>query len=295
MTSGAGLMYAGIAIVWAAVLIPMWLRGHDSTEGSRSAERFGQAMRVLSRRPDSEDSDEDHLNRTEVPPQPTRSSTEAHITERRTSNRSGKRRASLARRRARTLAVVAGATLLLAVLAVAGVLPLWAPLPGVTLLVAFVVHLRNQALRSNALRARRASPQARPAQLGDAPTTDPSPEGAPAEVEQPRRRSQFVSGPSRAMVVETKRVGGELEDEVWRPNPLPLPTYVTAPKAVRPIKVIDLTTPGAWSSGHLIDDETAAVEDLLAAELAADELDLLLEHEAKGPADADPDRRAVGD
>ena len=92
-----------------------------------------------------------------------------------------------------------------------------------------------------------------------------------------RSASGFVSGPSRAVVVETKgaRTGADVTvaaaerpadeqhlpeqgpgeaDETWRPNELPLPTYVTAPKAIRPIKVIDLTSPGAWSSGRLLED-----------------------------------------
>lgn len=33
----------------------------------------------------------------------------------------------------------------------------------------------------------------------------------------------------------------------WTPNNIPAPTYVTAPKAVVPRRVIDLTSPGAWS------------------------------------------------
>ena len=48
--SGSGLIYAAIAMLWAAVLIPMWLRNHDTASENRSAERFGQAMRVLSRK-----------------------------------------------------------------------------------------------------------------------------------------------------------------------------------------------------------------------------------------------------
>ncbi len=47
---GSGLIYAAIAIMWAVVLIPMWLRNHDTAAENRSAERFGQAMRVLSRK-----------------------------------------------------------------------------------------------------------------------------------------------------------------------------------------------------------------------------------------------------
>ena len=44
------MIYAAIAIMWAVVLIPMWLRNHDTAAENRSAERFGQAMRVLSRK-----------------------------------------------------------------------------------------------------------------------------------------------------------------------------------------------------------------------------------------------------
>ena len=39
---------------------------------------------------------------------------------------------------------------------------------------------------------------------------------------------------------------------------MPLPTYVLAPKAPRSVRVIDLTKPGAWTSGHLDEDELAA-------------------------------------
>jgi hypothetical protein len=40
----------------------------------------------------------------------------------------------------------------------------------------------------------------------------------------------------------------------WQPNEVPLPTYVTAPKAIQPKRVIDLTEPGKWS------DEQEALE-----------------------------------
>ena len=341
MTSGAGLMYAGIAVLWAAVLIPMWLRGHDNTVESRSAERFGQAMRVLSRRPGADDGQDRAASDTseqepsprvapaqDSPPRRTvsaASSEAATATPRPSSARRPQRqtaqtRTSLARRRARTLAGLAGVTLLVGLLAVVGVLPVWVPVPVLVLLVAFVVNLRNQAKRSEALRTRRQIP-------GTASYQPPAAESAPTAVadhtvgEQRRRRSRFVSGPSRAVEVETKRVGSATaaevsgdqlaeqpatadatagDDEAWRPNPLPLPTYVTAPKAMRPIKVIDLTTPGAWTSGRFLEDEAAAEEDLLAASLAADELDALLEHEADGhdagsSHDGEAARRAVGD
>jgi hypothetical protein len=37
----------------------------------------------------------------------------------------------------------------------------------------------------------------------------------------------------------------------WQPQPVPLPTYVTAAKAARRVRTIDLDAPGAWTSGRL--------------------------------------------
>ncbi|HVQ87494.1 MAG TPA: hypothetical protein VMT88_04855 [Actinomycetes bacterium] len=338
MSSGAGLLYAAIVILWAAVLIPMWLRGHDSTVENRSAERFGQAMRILARRSDNQDGaqDEDELPEDqqtqpatyidaygdEVPltgqdrqvprsrdqadpaqPTPTRPrrSAIAAGTARRvlqaSRDRQSRPRPSLAHRRARTLFVLLGAALLLTLTAVVGVFAWWAPLPVIALLVAFVVHLRGQAKRNEALRARRSRPAAaNPEASAGATITEETAVSAEPEKRRHSSRATFVPGPSRAMVVETKGSTAEADDEAWQPNPLPVPTYVTAPKAVRPIKVIDLTTPGAWTSGRLIDDDAMAEEDVLAADVAADELDALLEHEAKGrDSGDDASRRAVGD
>src|SRR6201996_3173990 len=39
-----------IVLMWAIVLIPMWLRRHDDVEESRSLDRFSTAMHTLSRR-----------------------------------------------------------------------------------------------------------------------------------------------------------------------------------------------------------------------------------------------------
>jgi hypothetical protein len=200
--------------------------------------------------------------------------------------------------------VLAGLTAFLALVAVVTPVPWWAPLPVVFLLGAFVVHLRIQARQQQQRRSGTARRATEPETATDS--------GAEFE----RSASGFVSGPSRAVVVETKgaRTSAELAsntdrqgtdsemagdgEETWRPNPLPLPTYVTAPKAVRPIKVIDLTSPGAWSSGRLLEDDLAD-EDLLAAEVADEELDALLEQEVAAPPTADEhgdaERRAVGD
>ena len=40
---------------------------------------------------------------------------------------------------------------------------------------------------------------------------------------------------------------------VWTPVPLPAPTYVTAPRARRAVRTIDLSNPGSWTAAPLTD------------------------------------------
>ncbi|SNQ49919.1 conserved hypothetical protein [Frankia canadensis] len=51
----SALIWVAIVAVWGFVLIPMWLRRHDTLSEQRSTERFTVAMRVLSRRPPLDD------------------------------------------------------------------------------------------------------------------------------------------------------------------------------------------------------------------------------------------------
>jgi hypothetical protein len=212
----------------------------------------------------------------------------------------------LIQRRARTLGVLTGLTFVTLLLAAVTSLPWWAAAPFLMLTVAFVVHLRIQARQ----KIQRHQRQSRPIPSSEPKSERVKVEGAGQTASSDE--SGVVQGPSRAVVVERKGdaalaatadVAGataenvdDADDDAWRPNPLPLPTYVTAPKAVRPIKVIDLTTPGAWSSGRLFDDELAE-EDLLAAQVAEDELDALLDQEIARPAgdSENGSQRAVGD
>lgn len=319
--SASGLIYAAIALMWAAVLIPMWLRNHDTASENRSVERFGQAMRVLSRREHAAQEERRHEGEERIEtrspepapaPRPRTQSRTARRTPKVPRRRPARPPLTLAQRRARTLGVLVAMTVLLVVATPLTSLPWWTPLPVAVLLVAFVVNLRVQEVQkqrrrgSGPARRPRTSSDARSRRKGEAHPrrrARPAAEEAPLEVDE--TASGFVSGPSRAVTVETKRhaasaAAPEQDDQAWQPNPLPLPTYVTAPKAVRPIKVIDLTTPGAWTSGRLLDDGLGE-EDMLAAEVKADELDALLEYEARPPAESpgeesgDNGRRAVGD
>jgi hypothetical protein len=50
------------------------------------------------------------------------------------------------------------------------------------------------------------------------------------------------------------RVDSPVNDS-WNPVAVPVPMYVNAPKAVRPIRTIDLTKPGAWSAAQKAAEE----------------------------------------
>ena len=56
--------------------------------------------------------------------------------------------------------------------------------------------------------------------------------------------------------------------QTWEPAEVPAPTYVSAPKAIIPKRVIDLTTPGAWSD----EQERLEREALAAASPSRDEI-----------------------
>ena len=54
----------------------------------------------------------------------------------------------------------------------------------------------------------------------------------------------------------------------WQPNEIPVPTYVNAPKAVMPKRIIDLTEPGKWTD----EQERIEREALAAAAPSRDEI-----------------------
>lgn len=166
-----------------------------------------------------------------------------------------------AERRRRALLVLVGLMLLTLIAGLVGP----APLLGVhvacdLLLVAFVVHLRRQAvLRQQVLRRRaRAAahgftPVARSARIAGIPERMPR-----------RPRPVTVPLPAPAARHEDPLPATGTDGSSWSPVPVPPPVY--AGKAVappRPTRVLDLTRPGRWSSGEqelaqLLDDSDGA-------------------------------------
>ena len=237
---GSGLILLGIAGAWLAVLVPMALRSHDSAKAMSSADRFSDAMRVLSRRE-----------------QQGRGGARSVVVPRAAASRQP---VPLAVRRLRVLLVLsglAGFTLLLVVLGFG-----WALVPHVVidlLALAYVAHLRSQAIRK-AERSIRSAARPRPA----APMRIA---GIPDRM--PERPTASVAAPAARYVEPQPGALGQ----TWTAQPVPVPTYVTAPMA--PPRTYDLTVPGAWSAQVEIDAVDAAVRG--SDDEVGDELDEILE------------------
>jgi hypothetical protein len=107
-------------------------------------------------------------------------------------------------------------------------------------------------------------------------------------VNQIHRRSSGVSATNLAEVVQPKATtehwiplserelkgvvilpkGSAAVRNAWEPTEVPVPTYVNAPKAITPKRVIDLTTPGQWSE----EQERLEREALAAASPSRDQI-----------------------
>lgn len=192
---------------------------------------------------------------------------------------------SAAARRRRILATLALATLVTAVaVAVAGVLGASAPtwlvaVPG-GLMVAYLAVL---AVVRPGAPERRASAQAAPdasAAARLAPTLSAGP--APAEPLVEKRHGEALEPVSTVPTdppAVPESVQPDAQDDTWTPVPLPTPTYVTAPRARRSVRTIDLSNPGSWTTAAPASTAPAASS----AEVEEND-DYLVEH-----------RRAVGD
>ncbi len=216
---GSGLIYAIVVVLWIAYFVPAWLRRHDQASESRSVERYRSAMRVVSRGTIAE------IPLTDV--------------------ERAEARAMMIRRRKSTYAILVGSFFATLISGIAGatslLLPLF-PLIGagyffVTVRRAEVVHLQARRAES-----RREKVKIEPTQVAFQRSFQ-TPSSTPAE----STTVHVVSRP--AIRVETPT------NESWNPVEVPIPTYVTAPKAVRPIRTIDLTKPGAWSAAQKAAEE----------------------------------------
>jgi hypothetical protein len=256
---GSGLFLLLIVGAWLAVLVPMALKSHDSSTSLSSVERFNDAMRVLSRR---EQTGRGSARSFVLPAPPTPSRPAVPIAVRR-------------RRVLLSLVGLTGFTFLVGLLGSAWGLLLSVVFAGLS--VAYVVHLRRQALLKA---ARRGSAWGEVRRDGSAwGSSEPAPvRGIPDRM--PTRPAPLSAPlPAPAARYEDPQPVAAVSSSTWESPAFPVPTYVTAPVAPpRPPRVLDLTRPGEWSAAMEADEVGLAILD------DDDELDDILER-----------RRASGD
>jgi hypothetical protein len=318
----SGVIVIGIVMIWILVLVPMWLNRHDADNASRSMDTFSTAMRVLSRRtPARRDRRFVVMPRRDswgltVDNQPdvTGRRLPTFLRQRRVAPTTGRARV-LARRR-RIALLFAALTIGCAASAVVAGTSWWLELAADLGLAGYVVHLRNEAIRTAEMRRRRLARAARAAGAWASPDM-----AASGRESAPRRRDRVdvvaaaVAGAASGVAAVSAGVAasasGTENGSRWEPVPVPLPTYVSKPVVARPAAAvpkadvesgtIDLTRPGAWIDSqvdvrHLLLDETGSGTISASAGAAGmprsravvdaqeDELDVILER-----------RRAVGD
>jgi hypothetical protein len=171
-----------------------------------------------------------------------------------------------AERRRRVLGVLVGLLLVTFTVAALGRLPMWTvAVPGAFVLGFLVVARRQVALAADIKRRQqKRATLAEAARAAEARYAD----GAGA-----RRGGRAVdpapaATPSRIVASELL----EIDDDVvlpagsWNAVPTTLPTYVTAPRATRMPRVLDLTHPGQWTGAVMVEQARGT----LAAEATAD-------------------------
>lgn len=256
----SGVIFVGLAVVWAVYLIPKALKHHDEVARTRSVDRFSHAMRVLARREPVNHRD------TRLVLTPARAADNPRVLPAVTKSRPAPaptQRAAAraaARRRRRILGFLLFADAVVAGLAGFVLLPWWAVAIPVSLTLLYLVLCRTQVRRENLSRweqelevAADAEPVAQPTVQPLVPSTRRNEQG----FEEVDPNEDTISMPA---VLDAVAVPTEDGGSLWDPLPMTLPTYVDKPAARRTVRTIDLTEPGTWTSGRSEEDSKLVAE-----------------------------------
>ena len=214
----SGIIYIAIAGMWVAYFLPRWL--HDRNEFSgKSIERYKSALRVVASASPAGSSgtgvihtDLDH---------------EAKVAQ------------TLLRRR-----IIFAILIFSLVSTVAGgimnSMPFLYVLVPATGILLYVAHVRRQTIADSLHRRRVQQLQRRSAGVSSTNL---------AEVVTPKATNEhWIPLSERELTGVVLLPKGSAENRnVWQPTQVPAPTYLSAPKAIIPKRVLDLTTPGAWT------------------------------------------------
>lgn len=212
----SGLIYVAIAGMWVAYFLPRWVHTREEFSG-KSVERYKSALRVVA-------NSSGQVGSSVIYTDLDRESKVARL---------------LMRRRIifATLMLTLGATV------VGGAMKIFAwavvAIPATGILM-YVAHVRR-SINSDSITRRRIEQLHR--QSDGVSHTNFS------EVLTPRESTEhWIPLTERELSsVTILPKGTAAARNEWQPNEIPVPTYVNAPKAVMPKRVIDLTEPGRWS------------------------------------------------
>ncbi|MCX6451437.1 MAG: hypothetical protein NTZ31_07080 [Actinobacteria bacterium] len=217
----SGFIYLIILGMWVAYFLPRWITSHEDASG-KSAERYKSAMRLVSDTAGSSVPDmESKLNK----------------------------KAKIAQRR---LIFSALSILFLTVslgVAIGFISSSILAIPTSAVAI-YLVHVRRQVV-ADQLRARRLKALA---QISTAQIIT-----EPIEKVTFSSRVDFKENLTDHWIPLIDRIDSAgvvvipKDGTSWQPTAVPKPTYVNAPKAVTPKRVIDLTVPGAWSAAQEAD------------------------------------------
>ncbi|GAB4063200.1 hypothetical protein GCM10028777_05550 [Angustibacter speluncae] len=229
--------------LWAAILVPYWLRRREDLSTSRTADRFSAAMRVLTHRAERDDApreravvpvlrsprleqltaaEDDDVEPVPVPLAPSSP-------------------------RPRRVRAAAGLLLLAALVAVpvltalsfAGVLVVWAPMPAAAVVVAVVLGLRATAHRTSRVPEPVVEGVVHEPAVADVVVDDVE-DDAPVDVrdelfDEDAHRRREDDARIRRLAEEAARAADvpyrEPEPGEWTPVQVPLPSYLLKPHA----------------------------------------------------------------
>lgn len=249
---GAGFIYLIIVGLWVAYFLPRWINAHEEHSG-KSVDRFQGLLDVVGRTVTGEDA--------------------AH------EKRSPEQREQLLHTRRITFVALMGLftiTLLLISVGLLSTSLVMVPVAGIALYVAVV---------------RRQITSERVVTVGDRSQGSPSIYRSKyaeliTKVSYEESREEWIPLAERdryqSSGITLLPKGSAASRDTWQPTSVPTPSYLSAPRVVTTRRVIDLTTPGAWSAAQAEIDPKEALAphpdqifDQEVAEVVAERIDRL--------------------
>jgi hypothetical protein len=254
VVGGAAFIYAAIVGMWALVLIPMWLRRHDEQKSSKSADRFAKAMGTLRR------SDAGAVApgaREVMMPRRAAATRATEVVVSGDAHRLSPAGVAAQRRR-RVLLGLLGLLFVTTIVVLLGAAPVWVLVLPTLLVGGFLVAARRQvALAADLARRReRRATLAEAARAADARYAGEGIARRGGRAVDPAPAPAVASAPVH---VRTSTEAAGAPTDSWHAVPTTLPTYVTAPRATRMPRVIDLTTPGSWNGAAMMEQARASL------------------------------------